>query len=249
MKPCADRESLLQAMLDGELDAAHAIEAEKHVRTCAGCAEYLNTMQQLRTRLEEADLNTPAPPRVRAKVEAMLEREQRAARPKWWSRLSLGLPAVSALAAAAAAFAVMTIVPAQTADLENQLVSSHVRSLQADHLIDVATSDRHVVKPWFNGKIDFAPPVPDLAGEGFPLQGGRLDYAGRKTIAAVVYKRRAHVINLFVLPHEDAGRIDAHRDSYSIVQWRQGDLDFWAVSDVERGDLVMFRDAFQAATR
>ncbi len=136
------------------------------------------------------------------------------------------------------------------AGLEDQLVASHVRSLLADHLTDVATSDRHTVKPWFNGRIDYAPPVPDLASDGYPLAGGRLDYAGNCVVAALVYRRRAHVINLFVLPHdrETATKTAARHDSYSVVHWTQSGLDFWAVSDIETGDLEAFHQAFARAT-
>jgi anti-sigma factor RsiW len=135
--------------------------------------------------------------------------------------------------------------------LQDQLIADHVRSLQADHLMDVATSDRHTVKPWFNGKIDFAPVVPELAPQGFPLAGGRLDYADGREVAAIVYRRNAHVINLFVMPaSEHAGlRAPAARSSYSVVHWKQAGLAYWAVSDMERGDVEAFRNAFQAATR
>jgi anti-sigma factor RsiW len=137
--------------------------------------------------------------------------------------------------------------------VSDEVVASHVRSLLVDHLTDVATSDQHTVKPWFNGKIDFAPPVVDLAREGFPLAGGRVDYIGGRVVAALVYKRQSHVINLFVWPASSDGatatvRTTASRDGYNLENWRVGGLNFWAVSDGNADDLARFRDAFSNQT-
>jgi anti-sigma factor RsiW len=133
--------------------------------------------------------------------------------------------------------------------METQLVADHIRSLQADHLTDVQTSDRHVVRPWFNGRVDFAPPTPDLAAQGFPLVGGRLDYADGRTLAAVVYRRNTHVINLFIAPERRAGlrlgRSAPPAPGYSIRHWRDRGLEYWAVSDVEARELEAFHRAFE----
>ena len=132
-------------------------------------------------------------------------------------------------------------------DRAAQVVASHVRSLLASHLTDVATSNQHVVKPWFNGKVDFAPPVPELADQGFPLVGGRLDYIEGRVAPAIVYRRRLHTVNLFVWPAGDAASpIDhsARRDGYSLVEWTQGGLRFWAVSDIDLVELKQFRRLF-----
>jgi anti-sigma factor RsiW len=254
MSACPDREAMLQALHDGELDATHALEAENHLKNCAGCAAYFNMLQALRTRLNEADLSPAAPARLRARIETIIaaetRRPEKTSRRNWWSGAAPGWSAAAAMSALAATLLVFQVSPAVMPDIEGQLVASHVRSLLADHLIDVETSDRHVVKPWFNGRIDFAPPVPDLATAGFPLAGGRLDYAGGRAIAAIVYRRRAHVINLFILPHP-AGttpKLEERRDSYSVTRWTQGDLDFWAVSDIDRPELEAFREAFVAAS-
>ncbi|HEY2482644.1 MAG TPA: anti-sigma factor [Caulobacteraceae bacterium] len=256
MTPCPDRELMLHALLDGELDAANALEIETHLKTCPGCAAWFRTLQALRERLAEPELSPPAPERLRVRVEAMIARESRprgargAAARGWIGRLSAGWTAAGAMAAVAVSLMVVQLAPVPPS-LEDQLVASHVRSLQANHLIDVATSDRHVVKPWFNGKIDFAPPVVDLADQGFPLAGGRLDYADNREVAALVYRRRLHAINLFVLPARP--RPAAWRPfpshpatSYSVIHWTRGPLDFWAVSDLDRPELERFHQLFVA---
>jgi len=253
MNPCLNQEALLQALLDGELDAANSLAVEAHLRTCQGCASHYRLLQALRNRLSQSDLSAPAPPRLRAKIEAMIDAEaRRTSAPRQrgaWSGRAAGWSAAGAAAAIAASLVLIQSGPLQGGGLEDQLVASHVRSLLASHLIDVATSDRHVVKPWFNGKIDFAPPVVDLADQGFPLVGGRLDYADERVVAALVYRRRAHVINLFVLPARAqplAWFAHAKTTSYSVVHWTRGGLDFWAVSDIEAGDLEAFHKAFAA---
>ncbi|MBW8813661.1 MAG: anti-sigma factor [Caulobacterales bacterium] len=258
MTACPDREPMLQALLDGELDAANAVAVEAHLKTCAGCASHFQTLRVLRERLAEADLAEPAPAHLRVNIDNLLAAEDRRAEPAslprrpWWANLAAAWGSAGAMTAVAAALLVAQVAP--VADpLEGQLVASHVRSLQQPgHLIDIATSDRHVVRPWFNGKVDFAPPTPDLAAEGFPLVGGRLDYAAGRTVAAVVYRRRAHVINLFVMPAQPHGlRLGLAGPKpppgYSVVHWTHAGLDFWAVSDVEGGDLQAFHKAFEAA--
>jgi anti-sigma factor RsiW len=252
MKPCPDREAMLHAYVDDELDAANVLAAEAHLKTCEGCAGYVRTLQALRTRLDEAEFTPPASAALRQRIEAGIRAEgqgrPRLAVPRRWSA---GLASAWAAGGAmAGVMASLLLVQLSTPALEAQLVAGHVRSLQADHLVDVATSDRHTVKPWFNGRLDFAPPVVDLADQGFPLVGGRLDYADHRQVAALVYRRRAHVINLFVMPAggRAAWTLPTAHNGYAVVHWTHAGLDYWAVSDIEHPDLEAFHKAFAART-
>jgi len=132
----------------------------------------------------------------------------------------------------------------QADELTNEVVASHVRSLMASHLMDVASTDQHTVKPWFNGKVDFSPPVSDFTEQGYPLVGGRLDYLEHRTVAALVYRRHAHPINLFVWPDGGADEKEsmASEQGYHVAQWRGNGMRFAAVSDVNTEELKAFAD-------
>ena len=248
MTACPDKEMMLHGLLDGELDAVNAQAAEAHLKTCAGCADAYRALQALRSTVTAPGVAYRAPDALRARLEAIAAdrpapKRLRAAAP--WA-LSGGF------AALAATLAIMLVQPAVTAvTLEDQLVASHVRSTLALHLVDVETSDRHTVKPWFNGKIDFAPPVTDLASDGFPLVGGRLDYVDNRVVAALVYRRNKHVVNLFVWPAKAGLSVPARtgpHEGYAVVHWTERGLQFWAVSDVDPRDLEAFHQAFAKET-
>lgn len=246
MSACTDMEARLHGLLDGELDAVNTQACEAHLKTCPGCAQAFGQLQALSVRLAAPGLRRRAPEALRQRVEAMIaappaSRGLRAALP--WG-LSGGFAAI-----AATLFIVM--IQPNAAGLEDQLVANHVRSTLAAHLVDVETSDRHVVKPWFNGRIDFAPPVIELADLGYPLVGGRLDYVQARVVAALVYRRNRHVINLFVWPSRPGPAlppIRAMRSGYSVAHWRADGLEYWAVSDVDPGDLERFHRAFAGRT-
>lgn len=251
MTACPDRILQLHALVDGELDAVNSLTVEAHVETCAGCAEELRMLEAVRARLSTPGVAPPAPGALRERIEGLLTQTTAPAAAAAPSRLLRGAGGRTAvgvfLALAASLFVVFAAPQFMTAGVQDQLVSSHVRSLLAGHLTDVATSDRHVVKPWFNGRIDFSPPVVELRDQGFPLVGGRLDYIEGRVVPALVYRRHLHTINLFVRP---AGRIPVaaqtfrRRDGYSLVRWTRDGLEFWAVSDIEPGELQTFRRAF-----
>lgn len=242
---CPEQQLLLNAYLDGELDAANTAQLDAHLAGCGNCRDELERLRTLHWVVTNEAVSHAMPESVRSNVmEALADERQALPTPRdrgsWWA------PALGGAIAASLAFA--AILPLQQQSrLDDELIAGHVRSLQVQHLTDVQTSNEHVVKPWFNGKIDFSPPVPDLAAQGFPLAGGRLDYVGGHTVAALVYKRRLHTINLFVWP-SSGGERRVHKDGYSIDEWTEGGLRYAAVSDIAPGDLDQFRRGFIAAT-
>ena len=247
MTACADRDHLLHALLDDELDAANAAACEAHLKTCAGCAAEYERLRALREMLAEPALRHPAPDGLRNRIEAALPSEAPNASPAPPSRFAWAALGAGLSAAASLALVVAAREPAAPG-IEQQIVASHVRSLLASHLVDVVTSDQHVVKPWFNGRIDFAPPTPDLKAQGFPLAGGRLDYIGGRVVPAIVYRRRLHTINLFIWPGKAPEKpATTQFEGYNLRHWQQGGLDLWAVSDVSQSDLAQFEKSFEGA--
>lgn len=253
MNTCSDQSLLLHGLIDGELDAANSLAIEAHVKACAACADELQRLEAVRASLSADGVSHTMPAAVRNRVNTALQAATAPARDNaplpqsshrsWQSPLAGG-----ALVALAASLVLFVATPQlTTAGIQDQLVANHVRSLLANHVTDIATSNRHVVKPWFNGRIDFAPPVPDLAAQGFPLVGGRLDYVDGQVVPAIVYHRRLHTINLFVRPARGvlspAGFV-TRRESFSLVRWAQDGLEFWAVSDIEPDELRQFQRLF-----
>jgi anti-sigma factor RsiW len=250
--PCARWELMLHGFVDSELDAAHSLELEQHLATCPDCAGQLERIRGLKQVVSQKGVRWQTPDHVRAQVLAAIAHEaakQAQPRTSMWDRLFgmmrqwLFVPSLAALAASL--FLVFGPIQ-QHASVEQEVVSSHVRSMLASHLTDVATSDQHTVKPWFNGKIDFSPPVVDLAPQGFPLVGGRLDYVEGRVVAALVYKRRGHIINVFVWPAAPGNTLATSRDGYTVENWSKDGLTFWAVSDAAPDEIKGFREAFLA---
>jgi anti-sigma factor RsiW len=243
MTACVDQSFLLGGLVDGELDAANIALTEAHVTRCDGCREELERLQAVRNLMAMDGLRRAAPTSLHERIGAMPELS---VQPTRASRLP-GWLAPGAAGALAASLALMLLTPGQTETaIDQQLVSSHVRSLQPGHLTDVQTTNQHIVKPWFNGKIDFAPPVPELAGQGFPLAGGRLDSIDGKTVAAIVYHRRLHTVNLFVWPATSAAERSSLESGFALAEWSEGGLRFAAVSDIAPQELGQFERAFRA---
>jgi anti-sigma factor RsiW len=252
-QPCAEWQEVLNGLMDGELDAAHALACERHLADCASCMGRLETLRSIRAALYRPDMTFVAPPALRARIADAIAADRRgvAAPRRWsvagWRAWFQPLAWAPALAAAALAVALVVVLPQRDRPLQDDLVAGHVRSLLASHLTDIPSSDQHQVKPWFNGKVDFAPPVIDLASRGFPLVGGRLDYVDGKVVVALVYRRNGHIINLFVWPHQAERATEASREGYNLTSWNQAGLQFWAVSDLNAVELREFQQDFADA--
>jgi anti-sigma factor RsiW len=247
---CGEFEVLVHALIDGELDAGHAREVEVHTTVCSACGEKLAAFRALREAMSSAGLKEAAPLHLRRRVEASLavpgspivsvRSFLKPTRRSFFGGFALG----SALSAAAATGLVLTFIRGdQEQAVAGEVVAAHIRSLQAGHLMDVATSDQHTVKPWFNGKVDVAPPVIDLTAQGFTLLGGRLDYIDSEPVAAIIYQRRRHLINLFVAGGAStppARSLSETVRGYNVRYWSQVGLSLWAVSDLAGDELDDF---------
>jgi len=248
---CDEVRPRLGAYFDGELAEAEQSWLREHLAGCRTCGPEMAALERLRDGIRLSAPVYRAPEALRSEIRRGLRREAA-------SRAPAPLRAPGWLAyAASILFAVavgsggtLVIVGERQQDtIVAELIDSHLRSLLGTHLTDVASSDRHTVKPWFAGRSEVSPPAVDLAAEGFPLVGGRLDLIAGKPVPALVYRRREHVINVFVLPASkgDLG-LDMTRRGYTLRHWDEGDLGFWAVSDAAPAELAEFERAFRAAT-
>ena len=234
---CGHPRELLHAYLDGELDAAGSLDVERHLGECAACSAIVTRHRALREALRAPALRHSAPAVLRERLASTLgaRRSRYAAWPRQLGALAAGL-----LLALAAGFGLGRWTEGAGHGVEQEIVAAHVRSLQADHLVDVASSDQHRVKPWFAGKVDFAPIVADFAGKGFPLVGGRLDYLDGRPTAALVFKRREHTINVFLQPNR-GGASSAPRASeqqgFRLLHAVVDGFDVWLISDAGDADL------------
>jgi len=253
-----DKVLLVQAELDGELDAAEAAALAAHRAGCLICQAAAAELVQARALFGEG-LYQPTPDDVRGRMMAQIAATQAASaagdsprgaspRPggwrRWWSEWRSSAAGFGLGAACAAGLALLIVVP-QAPDLGEQIVAGHIRALQPGHLEDVPSTDQHTVKPWFDGRIDFAPPVKDLAAQRFPLRGGRLDYLAGRPVAALVYQHDKHVIDLFVWPAAQGAAKPpeaTERQGYNVVHWVQDGMNLWAVSDLEAGQLRKFAE-------
>lgn len=237
---CKETESLIDAYVDGELDSARSVAFEMHMNECSSCLTHVSNLQDLSSAIRNGSLRYKAPPQLKRNVQAAL----RAAHPEtrssilYWRWASVLASAVL-LVALTWTVATRQTIRSEESVLVNEIVSSHVRSLMLNHVADVPSSDSHTVKPWFGGKINYSPPTKDLAQQGFPLVGGRLDYLDNRPVAALVYQRRLHFINLFVWP-SDSGSMKEEvltRQGYNLIHWTQSGMTYWLVSDLNLMEL------------
>src|SRR5256884_9504150 len=263
---CEEAKKLVDGYLDGELDPVTNQKIEEHLRACDNCEQAYQAHGSLMRAIGNGTPYFKAPAELRERIRASL-REEIAKEPRRnvvedvpslvstgqrrtipsatsWSWLAL---AATIIFAAIITFNVMPRLKRPGSDqfLATQLIASHARSLLANHLTDVASSDQHTVKPWLDAKLDFAPPVVDLSSEGFPLIGGRLDYLDNRSVAALVYERHKHFNNLFVWPAaSDASKAPKTitRQGYQLLHWVDSDFNYWAVSDVSNNDLQAFKE-------
>jgi anti-sigma factor RsiW len=247
---CKDAQGIIDGYVDGELDVIRSLELEGHLRGCVACSGSYQERRTLRDGIRADALYFKAPADLRDRVQQSLRqaagRASRSRRVRWqWIRIAAPL--------AAAALVVLMLAPLFRGPspediLAQEIVSSHIRSLMVNHLADVPSSDQHTVKPWFNGKLDFSPPVEDLAQQGFPLAGGRLDYLNNRPVAALVYQRDKHIINVFLWPSDNKAPGESApvtRQGFHVFHWERAGMTYWVVSDLEEGQLAKFVQILQ----
>lgn len=249
---CNDARLLLHAYLDDELDAAQSVAITRHMQNCPACTARYADYTQLRKGLAQASLYRRAPEALRKQWSSEAPSSAVAKPSSHARRLSVPFAMAAGFVAALLLTAPLWFYSLQhrsddTTQLVDEAISSHIRSMQPQHLMDVVSTDQHTVKPWFAGKLDFSPRVKDLAGEGFPLVGGRLDALDGHSVAALIYKRRLHVINLYQWPTSSAAseQETTQWHGYTVIRWASDRMRFVAVSDVSEDDLKQFVLAFQ----
>lgn len=246
-----EMQDLIHAYVDGELDLVRSLEVEKHIQNCRACSITHQNIQSLRSAMGAGSLYFTPPVNLERRIHSALQGtgkskiSHRAMRWRWLSvPVSLAFIAIMIWV-----FEPILITPSRDNLLTESIISGHVRSLMANHLTDVSSSDQHTVKPWFNGKLDFSPPVKDLSNQGFPLVGGRLDYLENRPVAALVYRHRQHFINLFIWPSSrksDIERKTVVRQGYNLIHWAKSGMTYWAVSDLNSSELQEFVQLVQS---
>ncbi len=233
---CLSAASLIEPYLDGELDAIHQAEVREHIAECATCAEEYERVRQLRADIRAGDLRFAAPDLLRERVLRTLAKPPNASP---WKSMAIAA-SVLLLLSLGTNIVLTRAYRSEDQTVAQEIVSEHLRSLMAGRLVDVVSSDRHTVKPWFSGKLDYSPTVKDLAPQGFPLSGARVDYMDGRPVAALVFLRGKHVITLFTWPSSRAAQSASTRNGYNVVEWTKDGMVYWAVSDLNRDDLEAF---------
>jgi anti-sigma factor RsiW len=242
---CQETQDLIHGYFDGELDLVRTLEMERHLRDCQACSQAHQNYQALRSAITTGSLYFKSPVDLQRRIQSSMRKAIKAEtrRRVWsWRWLSAGA-ALAVLALLTWSFSPLLTRPSANDLLTQEVISGHVRSLMANHLTDVSSSDQHTVKPWFNGRLDFSPPVKDLTDRGFPLVGGRLDYLSNRPVAALVYRRQQHFINLFIWPatsDPDGEKRTMTRQGYHLIHWTAAGMTYWTVSDLNVGELQEF---------
>jgi anti-sigma factor RsiW len=250
---CQDVQGLMNGYLDGELELTGSLEIERHMKDCAPCTQTYKNHKAMRSAMTDSSFYYSAPANLQNRVIAAVRKTDdkppsRKVLPWRWAIAVAGLIMIAFMA-----YGVFSILQGPSTDnlLAQEVVSGHVRSLMANHLTDVPSSDQHTVKPWFGGKLDFSPPVIDLTESGYSLIGGRLDYISNRPAAALVYQHRQHLINLFVWQSGDGsngGTRALTRQGFNLISWKKSGLVYWAVSDLNAAELQEFAQAVRSST-
>jgi anti-sigma factor RsiW len=254
---CDNARELLDGYLDNELDLTTNLELRRHLQECESCTEHHKKQQALRSAIRNSDLAFKAPAGLEKRIRSAVAKADltdvqsrplgRRSVPRRSVPIWFGVAASVAMAALLV-WKTQTRLPDTNELLAQAVLTSHVRSLMANHLTDVASSDSHNVKPWFTGKLDFSPPVKDLTSQGFPLVGGRLEYVDRPA-AALVYRRRQHIINVLVWPSSDDSKRTSEppvsRQGFNLLHWTSSGMNYWAISDLNLGELRQFVQLLQ----
>jgi anti-sigma factor RsiW len=247
-----DSRIYLPAYLDDELDVAQSLRIQKHLTKCRNCRQEQDEQLALRSAVRDPDLyahfSADFARCMETAVRNAAQEEAASGRPSWFEWLRMGalrwVPTLAALFVVAATGALLTMNRLRSSHDElvaSAVLAGHIRSLQAEHLMDVPSSDRHTVKPWFQGKLDFSPPVPDLSELGWTLIGGRLDYIDERPVAVLIFQRRMHNINVFVWPNHgftDNTIKQEDAQGYQILHWNGAEMTYWVVSDLNNAELL-----------
>lgn len=251
---CQEAQELIHGYLDRELDLLKSLDVERHIHECAICARAYRSQTTLRSSLKNDSFYYPAPEKLKRRIQASLRKEAKSEVPQhafgWrWLTVGASLAFMLLIGLVVWRFVPRYVRPSDDGLLAQEIVSDHVRSLQVPgHLTDVLSSDQHTVKPWFDGKVNFAPPVKDFAGQDFRLYGGRLEYLNNRAVATLIYQRRLHYINLYIWPADQSGSTDevaVERQGYNMIHWTGSGMNFWAISDLNSVELHEFAHLVQ----
>jgi anti-sigma factor RsiW len=243
---CEESRRILDAYVDNEIDLMQSVALEDHLAGCSECSQRLGNRRALKSAVQDASLRYTAPPELRQQVRRVLGYEphnKTSALRHWFTLPAFRLATAMVVCAVLAAVTVIWLRGRDEQRLVTQVIDDHVRSMIVDNggFVSVRSSNQHTVKPWFNGKISFSPKVADLADKGFPLQGGRLDYMNQQTVAALVYRRNQHIINVFEYPDSGVSRpkVDQER-GFNVIYWTKDGMQYCVVSDLNMSELKEF---------